>query len=38
MFFPEQEYKTSTKVDILHIYQSEEELKKLTLEEDLNEC
>ncbi|CAD8122925.1 unnamed protein product [Paramecium sonneborni] len=30
MFFPEQEYKTSTK--------SEDELKKLTLEEDLNEC
>ncbi|CAD8212825.1 unnamed protein product [Paramecium octaurelia] len=30
MFFPEQEYKTSTK--------SEEELKKLTLEEDLSEC
>ncbi|CAD8123645.1 unnamed protein product [Paramecium sonneborni] len=30
MFFPEQEYKTSTK--------SEDELKKLTLEEDLSEC
>ncbi|CAD8114177.1 unnamed protein product [Paramecium sonneborni] len=30
MFFPEQEYKTSTK--------SEDELKKLTLEEDLTEC
>ncbi|CAK68135.1 unnamed protein product (macronuclear) [Paramecium tetraurelia] len=38
MFFPEQEYKTSTKVDILHKYQSEDELKKLTLEEDLSEC
>ncbi|CAD8101385.1 unnamed protein product [Paramecium primaurelia] len=30
MFFPEQEYKTSTK--------SDDELKKLTLEEDLSEC
>lgn len=37
MFFPEQEYKISNKVYVHTKFQSEDELKKLTLEENMTE-